>query len=244
MTNIISLSRVVAHWADQQPDDIAICHESEQISWRDLESSTNQLARAYAGMGVKPDDFVTVALPNGIEFFQACLAIWKLGATPQPVSAKLPNFERDQIIELANPSLVIGVTEDIGLAAGFKPDPELSTEPLPEITATSFKAMTSGGSTGRPKLIVSASPSAWDIDLEYLEIPQRGSMLIPGPLYHNGPFLWGMIALFRGNRVVVTTRFDAEQTLSLLAEHKVDVVYMVPTMMQRIWKLPEETRAQ
>jgi len=53
-----------------------------------------------------------------------------------------------------------------------------------------------------------------------------------------------MTALFRGNRVVVTTRFDAEQTLALLAQHQVDVVYMVPTMMQRIWKLPETTKRQ
>ena len=244
MTTPISLSRIVSYWADKQPDAIAISHEQQQINWQDLEASTNQLARAYAELGVKTDDFVTVALPNGIEFFQACLAIWKLGATPQPVSAKLPKFEQDQIIELANPSLVVGATADIGLPTGFKPNASLSTDPLPEQTAASFKAMTSGGSTGRPKLIVSANPAVWDIDLEYLQIPLQGSMLIPGPLYHNGPFLWGMIALFRGNRVVVTTRFDAEQTLELLDEHKVDVVYMVPTMMQRIWKLPEVTRTQ
>ena len=241
--NVISLSRVVAYWAAQQPDAIAIVHEAEEISWRELESSTNQLARAYEQLGVKADDFVTVALPNGIEFFQSCLAIWKIGATPQPVSAKLPRFELDQIIELATPSLVVGV-ENTGIPIGYTADPELSTEPLPEITSTSFKAMTSGGSTGRPKLIVSASAAQWDLDLEYLQIPTTGAMLIPGPLYHNGPFLWGMIALFRGNRVVVTTRFDAEQTLALLERHQIDVVYMVPTMMQRIWKLPEATRTQ
>jgi bile acid-coenzyme A ligase len=70
----------------------------------------------------------------------------------------------------------------------------------------------------------------------------QGSMLIPGPLYHNGPFLWGMGALFRGNQVTVTTRFDAEQTLKLIQDEQVDIVYMVPTMMQRIWNLPEEVR--
>lgn len=244
--NVLSLSRVVAHWANQHPDAIAIVHEAEEITWQELEASTNKLARAYGQLGVKADDFVTVALPNGIEFFQSCIAIWKIGATPQPVSAKMPKFELDQIIELATPSLVVGVGVDdnSGIPIGFQPENNLSTEPLPEITSTSFKVMTSGGSTGRPKLIVSASPAQWDLDLEYLQIPTEGAMLIPGPLYHNGPFLWGMIALFRGNRVVVTTRFDAEQTLALLAQHKVDVVYMVPTMMQRIWKLPEATRLQ
>ena len=94
---------------------------------------------------------------------------------------------------------------------GFEPDASLSDAPLPEKTADSFKAMTSGGSTGRPKLIVSRQPAAWDPDPDFLEIRKQGSMLVPGPLYHNGPFLWAMIALFKGATVAVTTRFDAEQ---------------------------------
>ena len=195
----------------------------------------------HSGSG--QDDFVTVALPNGIEFFESCFAVWKLGATPQPVSAKLPKFERDQIVELCAPKLVTGVDGSIAgtsatLPIGYQPDPTLSDAPLPERTAESFKAMTSGGSTGRPKLIVSKLPAAWDPQTDYLSFGLQGCVLIPGPLYHNGPFSWAMIALFKGNHVVVTTRFDAQQTLALIEQHRVDVVYMVPTMMQRIWNLP------
>ncbi|MBU4569520.1 MAG: AMP-binding protein, partial [Alphaproteobacteria bacterium] len=199
-------------------------------------------------LGVKPDDFVTIALPNGIEFFEACLATWKAGATPQPVSARMPKFERDQIVDVGAPSLVVGVEPDeyapvSCLPAEFVPDAAISGAPLPEVTAASFKAMTSGGSTGRPKLIVSKLPAATDPDIPMLEIPQQGCMLIAGPLYHNGPFLWAMTALFKGCTVVVTTRFDAEETLRLTAAHRVDVVYTVPTMMRRIWALPEDVRS-
>ena len=247
--SVISLSRIIAHWAAIQPDTIAISHEAQTITWRALELETNQLARAYADQGVTPNSFVTIALPNGLEFFKACFATWKLGATPQPVSAKLPKFEIDQIIELAEPTLVVGVADDgpssvKSLPAGFADYASYSAAELPELTAISFKAMTSGGSTGRPKLIVSGSAASWNIELEYLQINTQGAMLIPGPLYHNGPFSWAMIALFRGNHVCVTTRFDAEQTLALIEQHKIDIVYMVPTMMQRIWKLPEASRQQ
>ena len=69
-------------------------------------------------------------------------------------------------------------------------------------------------------------------------------MLVPGPLYHNGPFLWAMIALFKGATVAVTTRFDAEQTLQLIDRLKLETAYMVPTMMRRIWALPAEVRAR
>ena len=164
---IITLSRIVAFWAAQQPDRVAIDHEGEQVTWAELDARTNRLARAYEALGVKQDDFVTIALPNGIEFIEACVATWKAGATPQPISAKLPKFERDQIVELGRPSLVVGVApgeyEDAAcVPPGFVPDPALPDTELDERMAASIKAMTSGGSTGRPKLIVSKVPAAWD----------------------------------------------------------------------------------
>ena len=107
---------------------------------RELDLRTNRLARAYQLKGVKRNDFVTVALPNSIEFYEACVAIWKLGAIPQPVSYRLPEIELSAVVELANPSLIVGV--GLGsfhdrqiLHAGFQADPQLSDEPLPDAVA-------------------------------------------------------------------------------------------------------------
>lgn len=243
----ISLSRILAFWTAQQPDSIALRHEDESLSWSELEQRSNRLARAYQNLGVGQDDFVTIGLPNGMEFFEACFATWKAGATPQPISARLPKFERDQIVELGNPALVVGVPDGeyadrVTVALGFRPDPELPGDPLEERTATYYKAMTSGGSTGRPKLIVSKNAAETNPEDDMLNFGMQGSVLIPGPLYHNGPFMWAMAGLFKGNRVTVTTRFDAERTLALIESERVDTVYMVPTMMQRIWNLPPEVR--
>jgi len=246
---VITLSRIIAQWAAVQPDRVAIDHMGDTVTWAQLEARTNRLARHYEKLGVKADDFVTIALPNGVGFIEATFAAWKAGATPQPISAKLPKLERDQIVELGKPALVVGCEagaygDTPCLPEGFAADTSLSDAPLDERMASSIKAMTSGGSTGRPKLIVSKNPAAWDPEVPFLEIPLQGAMLIPGPLYHNGPFLWCMIALFKGCTVGVTTRFDAEETLQLIDRLKVDVAYMVPTMMRRIWALPEETRAR
>ncbi len=193
------------------------------------------------------DDFVTIALSNSIEFFTACYATWKLGGTPQPVSAKLPKFELDQIVEIGAPKLIVGVNpgeygEITTVPPQYEPDVSIADDPLEELTATSYKAMTSGGSTGRPKLIVSKHPATTDPDAEILNFRKEGSVLIPGPLYHNGPFMWAMGALGKGNQVAITTRFDAEQTLQLIETLSVDTIYMVPTMMQRVWNLPTDVR--
>ena len=196
------------------------------------------------------DSFVTIGLPNGIEFYEAVLATWKLGATPQPISSRLPPIERSAIIDLANPSLVVGVdpAETQGRAtvpARFEPDPALSSDPLPPQIAASFKAPTSGGSTGRPKLIVGTQAAVWEaLDgfASLLRIPQDGVHLVTGPLYHNGPLTTSLLALLRGNHLIVMPRFDAAATLALIETHGVDWMYAVPTMMHRIWRLPDGDR--
>jgi bile acid-coenzyme A ligase len=48
--------------------------------------------------------------------------------------------------------------------------------------------------------------------------------------------------LLHGNGVVVLPRFDPEATLAAIQDHRGEVVYMVPTMMKRIWRLPEDVR--
>ena len=52
---------------------------------------------------------VTIAAPNSIDWFVAYCAAWRLGAVPQPISSRLPQREIDAIMELANPSAVVGV---------------------------------------------------------------------------------------------------------------------------------------
>lgn len=242
----ISFSRILAFWAERDPDFPALTCGERTLSYSELEASSNRLARAYAALGVKEGDKVTIALPNSIEFVEACYAVWKLGAVPQPVSSKLPKIERDAIIEIAGSSLVVGVEDRlpncvcIGAAYDTR---EFDAAPLPEKTSRYMKAMTSGGSTGRSKLIVAEQTASMDPEQAFLVMPLREPVLVPGPLYHNGPFLFVWAGLGNGNHVVFTERFDAAQTLDVLEQHRIVLVYMVPTMMQRIWQLPEDVKA-
>ena len=73
-------------------------------------------------------------------------------------------------------------------------------------------------------------------------MPLGVSLLNPGPLYHNAPFIVSHTALFAGGRVTGLVKFDAEETLRLIEAHRVQWVNFVPTMMHRIWALPDEVR--
>jgi bile acid-coenzyme A ligase len=47
-----------------------------------------------------------------------------------------------------------------------------------------------------------------------------------------------------GHHLTVLTRFDAARALAEIERHRVTWVLMVPTMMQRIWRLPEDERTR
>jgi len=189
---------------------------------------------------------VTVALPNGVEFFEACTAIWKLGGTPHLLSARMPAAEQTSLIELADPVLVVGHAPSGGrphVAADAPVDSAVSDEPLPDVVSPSWKAMCSGGSTGAPKLIVDARAGTVDPEGPKVAglLPEL-TQIVSGPLYHNSAFFWGSQGLHIGHHLVVLPRFDAEQVLATIDRHRVELAVFAPTMMRRVWLLPDEVK--
>jgi bile acid-coenzyme A ligase len=240
----MSIGRALAWHADQEPDRPSVTDDVRSLTRRELDRESNRLARAYAELGVQQDDLVTIGLPNGVDYFIACAAIWKLGATPQPVSARMPPAELAAVVELADPALLVGI--DLpgrpSVPAGFDAS-GYDDGALPDVTASSWKAPTSGGSTGRPKVILSGTAGEVDPTVAAVPyIPRDGIQLVPGPLYHNGPFIYSMRGLLTGQSLVVMERFDAERVLRLVERHRVTWMLLVPTMMHRIWRLPDTVR--
>ncbi len=252
---LISFSARLRALAAAQPDRPAITCADVSITRAELCRRGDELALELAGRGVQLGDMVTVALPNSVEWFVAYAAIWRLGAIPQPISSRLPQRELEAIVELANPAAVVGIDPavlpsrvclPIGFRAPGVTSPEHTAEEtvdLPDVVSPAWKAPTSGGSTGRPKLIVSGDPALFDTDAEPpLLLGTDECLVTPGPLYHNGPAVWSCFSLLHGGHVVVLPRFDAEATLAAIEEHSASVVYLVPTMMKRIWRLPTDVR--
>jgi bile acid-coenzyme A ligase len=224
------------------------CGESS-VTRAELQAAADALAWQLLEDGVKLGDLVTIALPNSIDWFVAVVATWKIGAVPQPVSSRLPIRELADIVELADPPVVLGIEPDefpdrICRPVGYvAPAVARDAEPLPDVISPAWKAPTSGGSTGRPKLIVAGQPGTIDDEAAPLFLIQPdGCMMMPGPLYHNGPIVWACTALLAGNHVVLLPRFDPEATLAGIEEHHADIAYLVPTMMKRIWRLPLDVR--
>ena len=249
MTQPISLGARLTQLARERPDRPAVSDRLRTVTWRELDRRTNRLARGLRAAGVKHGDLVTLGLPNSAEFIEACYGLWKVGATPQPISYRLPAAEAQAVMELANtPILIAGDSiesdrprHDVDALLELADD----DSPLEDVVAPVWKAPTSGGSTGRPKLILSGGEGLYTpVDVGGYLTTGDDVMIMPGPLYHNGPFTSAFGGLNQGAHLVILPRFDAEDTLRAVHRHRGTWMYLVPTMMGRIWRLPPETRAQ
>jgi bile acid-coenzyme A ligase len=238
--------------AEADPDRAAVSCGGQTLTRAELMSAGRRLARELSSLGVGVGDFVTVAVPNSVDWFVAYVATWSVGAVPQPVSAKLPARELAAIVELAGSKVIVGAPPDADallpaatarIPLGHVPHADFDDAPLPDAVSPAWKAPTSGGSTGRPKLIVSGDPALFDTDAPLpLGMAPGDCLVMPGPLYHNGPAVWSCQALLAGGHVALLPRFDAAGTLAEVERHRADVIYLVPTMMKRILRLDDAER--
>lgn len=229
----------VSQLAALAPDEPAATCEDRTITRGELESSVNRLARAYAERGVRQGDYVTIALPNSIEWLQATLASWTLGAVPQPLSPRVPDAEFGALLDLKRRALLVGRSDPRGevphVPMGFTPDPALPDTPLPETVSPCWKSLASGGSTGRPKLIEAGGDSRVPSLIGMPLGAQDGDVqLMSVPLSHNTGFSAATMGLLMRHHLVLMPRFDPHEFLRLVTEQRVTFLVTVPTIMQRL----------
>ena len=70
------------------------------------------------------------------------------------------------------------------------------------------------------------------------------SALVPGPLYHSAPNSMALRATQQAETMVLMARFDSEECLRLIETYQITNIFMVPTMLVRLLKLPPTVRAQ
>ena len=186
-----------------------------------------------------------IALPNSVEFVAATVACWKIGATPQPVSSRLPKRELDEIVELASPQVIVGVDPaDHPDRACLPPRLGAARSRRRRPAARRGRRSVQGDDVGREHRPAEADPrrrpGLIDPDANpLLMMTVDGTHLMPGPAVPQ-----------RSVRVVddrvcsraITSCSAAastpRRTLQLIDQYHPDSMYVVPTMMARISKLP------
>lgn len=194
--------------AEEDPEAPAVRCGGEMITRLGLLVAAERRAAA-----IRPGSVVTVSRPNSVGFVVETVAAWLAGATPLPLSPRLPPAEREAVLALAA---------------------------TPGVGEGTWRLATSSGSTGRPKLIRAAAPALVDPDRPFAAfVPHRARQLVAGPLHHAAPFTYAMRGLMTGHSLVVMARFDAARWVALVRRWQITWGMLVPTMMQRIIRLPD-----
>src|SRR5271163_3355852 len=95
----------------RDPNGLALIHCDERWNWGELDRRSAAWAARLGARGVQPDDLVAFTFPNGPDFLALTFGIYRCGATPAPLSSKLPPVEREAILAVMRPATFFSETE-------------------------------------------------------------------------------------------------------------------------------------
>src|SRR6478672_360993 len=258
----------IATAAIKHPDATAIVDERGSLTFEEVHRRSNALAHALAKMGIGYGDGVGVMCRNHRGFIEVTLAAAKLGASALYLNTMFAGPQLVEVTRREGPKVLVhdeefaglldgvdeSVTRVIGWADGDAAGPTLDSliaenddsnlKPPPD--KPRFVILTSG-TTGTPKGAQRSSPDgllAVASIIDKITYRGREKMVVAAPLFHSWGFFHFLISLPTASTLILRRRFDPEETLRAVEEHRAEVLAVVPVMLQRILQLPEETLAK
>jgi fatty-acyl-CoA synthase len=252
-----------------RPDSVFVVDELGSLTWRDVDERSTRLANALADEGVRAGDSVAVLLRNHRYFVEVSTALTKIGAdilylntafaAPQvaevcgreSTTAIVHDDEFDALIDRAGIDVrrFIGwheqgreggrrypLVEDL-VAAGSDRRPTPPEKHSRPVILTS-------GTTGTPKG-APRDEAGLDGAVALLKMPFRsgGRTHMAAPMFHTWGWAHLNLAMLLGSTVVLRRKFDPADALVAVDEHDCDGLVVVPVMLQRMLRLPEEQRS-
>ncbi|MET7415030.1 amino acid adenylation domain-containing protein [Streptomyces rubiginosohelvolus] len=244
-----------ARAAADHPDAPALTHEGDTLTYAELDSRTNALARLLISYGVGPEGRVALLLPRSATLVEAVLALAKTGAAYVPVDPAHPQDRIDWTLQDAAPALVLTDTATAGRTPAACTAPVLvlddrtttdrwqrqpdrpvtdAERPTPLRQDNAAYLIYTSGSTGRPKGVVVTGRNLarlFDATAEDAFGPDD-----VWTLFHSYAFdfsvweMWG--ALLHGGRLVVvphTVTRSPDEFLGLLHREGVTVLNQTPS---------------
>ncbi|WP_404193428.1 amino acid adenylation domain-containing protein [Streptomyces tauricus] len=130
---------------ERDPDRLAVIGEEETLTYGELNRRANRLAHWLIERGAGPEQVVAVRIPRSVQLMVAVQAVVKAGAAYLPVDTDLPEDRVRQLLDSADPLLVLG-TPLPEASAYPETDPERALSPH-----NAAYVIHTSGSTGGPK---------------------------------------------------------------------------------------------
>ncbi|MET0901990.1 MAG: AMP-binding protein [Acidimicrobiales bacterium] len=252
-----------AFWAARDPDRPAVIAPPGDRTFDELNTHANQLVRALRRRGLGEGDAVALLCGNRAEFAETWAACNRAGfrltnvnwhLTPEESAYIVRDCRARAFIADATHAAAVPPAEHVGLriaVGGALPEFEVWDDVLSAEDGTDIDDPTLGttmlytsGTTGYPKGVAKPpDPDGLITSVAVYQYRDGNVHLCTGPLYHAAPFSIALVPpLSCGVPVVMMERWDAEETLALVEEHRVTHMHLVPTMFHRLLSLPPAVR--
>jgi fatty-acyl-CoA synthase len=258
------LGGAVTAAAIRHGDRTAAIDERGSITYKELDENSNALANAWLERGLEPGEGVAVLARNHRGFLETVFAAAKCGAR---IILLNTSFAGPQIREVATregTDLLVHDEEYGELLDDIDPphgswyawtdepredsldalikDGDPSAPPKPS-TQARITILTSG-TTGTPKGAPRSEPKSLGLLgglLSKVPFKAREVTELCVPMFHALGFAQAMVGIGLGSTLVIRRRFDPEETLRSLEEHRATAMVMVPVMLARTVEKLEET---
>ena len=248
--------------AQANPDKPAVIQGDRTWTYAEHNARANALARGVMALGTQPKDKAIWIGPNEERILLWGHAARKAQLVSVPLSYRFTPEEMsyvindsDAVVVFCDPSYkdTLGsldlpkVQEIIDYDRAEELIAANDTSPLDIETGSAGGSMIyTSGTTGKPKGAVRGGTDPNLVAAMVAEIRYQSDdvHITTGPLYHSGPSAFAGLTHALGGTVVVLKRFDPEEWLRLVDQHKVTATFTAPTQLKRIVNQPEEIRAR
>ena len=248
--------------AQANPDKVALIHGDRRWTFAEHNARANAFARGIRSLGISPRDKGVWIGPNHEQIVLWGHAARKAQLISVPLSYRFTPEEMEYVLTNSDATIAFcdpdylemlksinapNVREIVDYARAEELIAENSGEPLEELEAAESLGSSmiyTSGTTGKPKgaLRSGNDPALVAILVQELRYAPDDVHITTGPLYHSGPLGFSGLTHALGGTIVIQPRFDAEEWLRLVDEHKVTATFTAPTQLKRIVNLPEEVR--
>ncbi len=256
--------------AIRYPKRTAIADERGTLTFEEVHRRTNALARELKQAGIFEQDGVAIMCRNHRGFIDATVACSKMGASALYLNTAFAAPQIADVLAREDPVAVIYDEEfaeliDAGTTGRKRfvawsdppaspPDPLLEdliargddSELEPPAEKGRVVILTSG-TTGAPKGAARKQPDSIEPAAAlFSKIPlkARETTMIAAPMFHSWGFAHFTLGLPLASTLVLRRKFDAEDTLKAVAQHRASALALVPVMLARILDLGAETIAR
>lgn len=247
--------------AARTPDAIALTFGERHVTYRELNSRANRLARALRERGAGSDKLVALATERSIEAVVGILGILKSGAAYVPLDIAHPAERLRLLIEDAEPIALLS-TRDVAPQLPQSSVPILYIDPdgksnageraenLPGIAKPEHLAYViyTSGSTGRPKGVMIEHRQVVRL-FDATQAKFAFSADDTWTIFHSFAFdfsVWELFGpLLTGGRAVIVPRTVAQspaEFLDLIRRERVTVLSQTPSAFRHLDRIDSERR--